>query len=123
MKRLVLLFLIIVFSLLLFVKYSNRELIVIAPDLEVNSEYKLDKLEVCYGNKYRCDIVDAKVVEIDSIDNGIIGKQKVNFLVQYKGNTQKIEKEIKIIDDIKPVITLEEVNLENVCTSFLNEKN
>lgn len=38
MKKLFLLLLIIVFSILLFVKYSNRELIVIAPNLEVNSE-------------------------------------------------------------------------------------
>ena len=65
MKKLFLLLLIIVFSILLFVKYSNRELIVIAPNLEVNSEYKLDKIEVCYGNKYKCDIVNDKILEID----------------------------------------------------------
>ncbi len=123
MKKVVLLFLIIVFSILLFVKYSNRELIIIVPNLEVNSEYKLDKIEVCYGNKYKCDIVNAKILKIDSIDNSVIGKQKVSFTVEYKGNIQKIEKEIEIIDDIKPIITLEEVNIENVCDSFVNEKN
>lgn len=122
-KVLLIIFLsVLLLSMLLYINYFNNKIyfknISNYEEIEVFSNYKDNKVVACFGNKYKCKIINYKTN--GTIDNKKIGKYKITYSAKYGKKSLKKEKEIKVIDTKKPELIVEGT-FDNVCPNGKND--
>lgn len=70
--------------------------------IKLNEEYKENGIKVTFRNKDITKLVKAN----NDIDNKKVGSYVVEYKVKYKNKVKTIKRNVKVIDDIKPEITL-----------------
>ena len=100
-----LLILLIIMLVLIFTKQNFRVKNLENEILEVNTNYKLSKLKVCYGSLFLCEKANYKITN-NNINIKKIGDYKVHYKLTYKNKTKKVIQEIKVVDTTKPKIKI-----------------
>lgn len=80
-------------------------------ELVYNSTYQEDIGNVCYGNKDKCVDVD-EVCKEGFVDTTKVGEYKISYTYKYKDKSLTKEQIIKVIDNVKPVIEIEDSSLK-----------
>ena len=80
--------------------------------IEVFNENIDNKINVCYGNKIKCNKVDYKIET--NLDTNKIGTYNVKYIINYKKKSKTLEKKVSVIDNIKPSLEVTG-DFNNVC--------
>ena len=102
------LFVFLVIVGILFFLLFRKEIVFNASDnfselVEVNSDYVIESISACYGNKFKCDDIDVDVVS--NVDTSLLGSYKVEYIAVYKGHKKSYIKEVNVVDRQNPEIT------------------
>lgn len=108
---LLLIILIIIIPIICFINIKSFKVQDFEEYIEIpyNTNYKENSGNVCFGNRFKCSNV--KVSSTGTIDTKKIGEYTITYTYTYKKKTLTKKQTIKVIDDLAPTITVEDIDL------------
>lgn len=90
---------------IIFINFPNIRLELIGEDITLNvyDEYKELGAKAYYKDK---DISDNIYIDNSNLDTSKVGVYKIEYIVQYRQSKKKVERTVKVIDKVPPVLTL-----------------
>jgi peptidoglycan/xylan/chitin deacetylase (PgdA/CDA1 family) len=73
--------------------------------IDVHSDYVVQNISACYGNKVKCFDIDV-IVDSD-VDTSLLGSYRVVYTASYNKKRKKFIKKVMVVDNQKPEINVE----------------
>ena len=73
--------------------------------IEVNSDFVVENVSACYGNKLKCIDIDVSVVS--DVDTSVLGEYTVKYTASYKNKSKVLEKKVYVVDRQSPEINVD----------------
>ena len=107
-------FLVLLFLVLFFFFRKHIIFSVVDQDsvIEVQSDYVIENVSACYGNKFRCESIDVDVHS--DVDTSHLGVYDVSYTASYGKHNSTFVKKIHVVDRSNPVINVSSDSL-SIC--------
>lgn len=99
---------IIILAMLTYINYFNNKIyfkdVNLYEKIEVFKKYNDKKITVCYGNKFRCNLIDYKIH--GTVNTKRLGVYTITYRATKNKNVSTIKKKVLVVDTTKPNLNI-----------------